>query len=97
MFSLLIAAAAVAAIPVTAPGPEGPLAGTFVDAGKTAPVVLIIPGSGPTDRDGNNPMGITAAPYRMLAEALATKGVSTVRIDKRGLSGAKPQLPTRTR
>jgi pimeloyl-ACP methyl ester carboxylesterase len=73
---------------MTAPGPKGPLEGTFVDAGAKAPVVLIIPGSGPTDRDGNNPLGVAAAPYRMLAEALAAKGVSTVRIDKRGLFGS---------
>jgi uncharacterized protein len=83
------AAAAAAAVPMTAPGPQGPLAGTLLDAGKGAPVVLIIPGSGPTDRDGNNPMGVTAAPYRLLAEALADNGVSTVRIDKRGLGGSK--------
>lgn len=89
MISLWIAAAAVVAIPMTAPGPQGPLEGTFLDAGKNAPVVLIIPGSGPTDRDGNNPMGVTSAPYRLLAEALGAKGVSTVRIDKRGLGGSK--------
>jgi pimeloyl-ACP methyl ester carboxylesterase len=90
MLSLVIAAAAVAAAtPLTAPGPQGLLAGTLVDAGRHAPVVLIIPGSGPTDRDGNNPMGVAAASYRLLAEALATKGVSTVRIDKRGLGGSK--------
>ena len=93
MVTLLIAAAAAAAIPVTAPGPQGPLAGTLVDAGKTAPVVLIIPGSGPTDRDGNNPLGVTAAPYRLLADALAGKGVSSVRIDKRGLFGSKGAIP----
>jgi pimeloyl-ACP methyl ester carboxylesterase len=89
MFSVLLAAAVAAAIPITAPGPQGSLAGTFLDAGAHAPVVLIIPGSGPTDRDGNNPLGVTAAPYRLLAEALADKGVSTVRIDKRGLFGSK--------
>jgi hypothetical protein len=89
MISLLMAAAAVAAIPMTAPGPQGPLEGTFLDAGKSAPVVLIIPGSGPTDRDGNNPMGVTSSPYRLLAEALGANGVSTVRIDKRGLGGSK--------
>ena len=81
--------AAAASMAMTAPGPQGPLAGTFLDAGKHAPVVLIIPGSGPTDRDGNNPLGITAAPYRMLAESLAAKGVSSVRIDKRGMFGSK--------
>jgi uncharacterized protein len=89
MLSLLIAAVAAAVIPIAAPGPQGDLAGTFVDAGQGAPVVLIIPGSGPTDRDGNNPLGVAAAPYRLLAEALAGKGVSTVRIDKRGLFGSK--------
>jgi pimeloyl-ACP methyl ester carboxylesterase len=93
MFGILIAAAAVAAaVPLTAPGPQGPLEGSFVDAGKHAPVVLIIPGSGPTDRDGNNPMGMTAAPYRLLAEALASKGVSSVRIDKRGMFGSKAAI-----
>jgi pimeloyl-ACP methyl ester carboxylesterase len=87
--ALLAALAAATAIPMTAPGPKGPLAGTFLDAGTKAPVVLIIPGSGPTDRDGNNPLGITAAPYRLLAEALGAKGVSSVRIDKRGMFGSK--------
>jgi pimeloyl-ACP methyl ester carboxylesterase len=89
MLSVSIAiAAAAAAASITATGPEGPLAGSFVDAGRHAPVVLIIPGSGPTDRDGNNPLGVTAAPYRLLAEALAGHRVSTVRIDKRGLFGS---------
>ena len=89
MLSVLIAAATAAAVPMTAPGPQGPLAGTYLDAGRKAPVILIIPGSGPTDRDGNNPLGGTASPYRLLAEALADKGISTVRIDKRGLGGSK--------
>jgi len=92
MLSVMIAAAALAASPITAPGPKGPLEGTHVDAGKKAPVVLIIPGSGPTDRDGNNPMGLSAAPYRLLAEALAAKGVSSVRVDKRGMFGSKAAI-----
>jgi uncharacterized protein len=92
MLGIMIAAAAAAAAPISAPGPQGPLAGTYLDAGKHAPVVLIIPGSGPTDRDGNNPMGLSAAPYRMLAEALAGKGVSSVRIDKRGMFGSKSAI-----
>ena len=63
---------------------------------KDAPVVVIIPGSGPTDRDGNNPLGVTAAPYRLLAEALAAQGVSTLRADKRGMFGSKAAIPNRT-
>lgn len=98
MPGLLIAAALASAplpvsvpapVEVTAPGPQGALAGTLLDPGKGAPAVLVIPGSGPTDRDGNNPMGIAAAPYRLLAEALAARGVATLRIDKRGMFGSK--------
>ena len=89
MLPVLLAAAAAVAVPITAPGPQGPLAGTFLEASKDAPVVLVVAGSGPTDRDGNNPLGVTAAPYRLLAEALADRGVSSVRIDKRGLGGSK--------
>jgi uncharacterized protein len=71
-------------------GPSGTLQGTLAapEAGPKAPVAIIIPGSGPTDRDGNNPLGVTAASYRLLAEALAAKGVSTIRIDKRGMFGS---------
>jgi pimeloyl-ACP methyl ester carboxylesterase len=66
----------------------GDLAGTLIDAGKDAPLVLIIPGSGPTDCDGNNSVGQSGT-YRMLAQALATRGISTVRIDKRGMFGSR--------
>lgn len=89
MLTILAAMTAVAVAPkesaIRAPGPLAPLAGTLVEAGEGAPVVLIIAGSGPTDRDGNNPMGVAAAPYRLLAEALAARGISTVRTDKRGM------------
>ena len=90
MIELMIAAAAaVAAVPLTAPGPQGPLAGTFENAGQGSPIVLMIPGSGPTDRDGNSPLGLTAGSLRLLAEALAADGVSSVRVDKRGMFGSK--------
>ena len=94
MSALLLAAALAAAAALTerqltAPGPLAPLSATLLDAGKRAPVVVIIPGSGPTDRDGNNPLGVTAASYRLLAEALAKRGITTVRIDKRGMFGSK--------
>ncbi|NJC04750.1 hypothetical protein GGQ97_000543 [Sphingomonas kaistensis] len=94
MLSLLLAAAAVlaAAPPVATEvkaGPNDALAGTLLKpAGKARAAMIIIPGSGPTDRDGNNPAGIKAASYRKLAEALAARGVATVRIDKRGMFGS---------
>ncbi|MEA3062030.1 MAG: uncharacterized protein QOJ94_1811 [Sphingomonadales bacterium] len=98
MISLLLAATlAAASTPVSreveAPGPQGPLKGTMLSASSSrAPVLLIIPGSGPTDRDGNNPLGVKASPYRLLAEALAADGVSTVRIDKRGMFGSRAAI-----
>jgi hypothetical protein len=77
---------------VEAPGPLGllgPLRGSLVRAqAPGAPVVLIVPGSGPTDRDGNGPLGLKSQSYRLLAEGLAARGVSTVRIDKRGMFGS---------
>lgn len=80
-----------------APGPQGPLKGTLLTpdavSARQAPAVLIIPGSGPTDRDGNNPLGVKAAPYRLLAEALAQRGLSSVRIDKRGMFASSGAIP----
>ena len=79
---------------ITAPGPSGPLNGTLTlpseaDAEPDAdPIILIVPGSGPTDRDGNSPLGIAAASYRMLAHALAERDIASVRIDKRGMHGS---------
>jgi len=84
-------AEAPAGEPIEAAGPLAPLSGTLLrpGAGGEGPVALIIPGSGPTDRDGDNPLGVTAAPYRLLAEALAERGIATVRIDKRGMFASK--------
>ncbi len=80
--------------PLTAPGPSGPLAGTLrLAPAQHAPVVLIIPGSGPVDRDGNSPAGLQAATYRFLAEGLALHGITTLRIDKRGLFGSQAAVP----
>jgi pimeloyl-ACP methyl ester carboxylesterase len=57
---------------------------------KTSPVILIIAGSGPTDRDGNSPiMGLQTNAYKMLSEGLAKKGISSVRFDKRGIAKSK--------
>ena len=74
---------------IEAPGPAGPLRGTLLSpATGDVPVVLIVPGSGPTDRNGNNPYGIRASTYRLLAEGLLDRGIASVRIDKRGMYGS---------
>ena len=84
-----LGAAAPVETQVEAPGPVGPLRGTMLaPADGARAVVLILPGSGSTDRDGNSPAGVRAAPYRLLAEGLAERGIATVRIDKRGILGS---------
>jgi uncharacterized protein len=78
---------------VQASGPLAPLKGTMLaPAGGKGPMVLIIPGSGPTDRDGNNPLGVKASTYRLLAEGLAARDIGTVRIDKRGMFGSRAAI-----
>ena len=78
---------------ITAPGPQGELHGSFVAPANGRPIVLIIPGSGPTDRDGNNPLGMRAASYKLLAEGLAESGIGSVRIDKRGMFASVAAVP----
>jgi len=71
-------------------GPNQALSGTLLQSvGEPRATVLILPGSGPTDRDGNNPAGVRANSYKLLAEGLAARGVATLRIDKRGLYGSR--------
>jgi pimeloyl-ACP methyl ester carboxylesterase len=55
------------------------------------PVVLLIAGSGPTDRDGNTPLiqGKNNM-LRQLAEQLADRGVASLRYDKRGVAASRP-------
>lgn len=72
--------------PVEIPGPEGPLGAEMIAVDGAAHAVIIIPGSGLIDRDGNAAgTGINSDLYRQLAEGLAEAGVASLRIDKRGL------------
>jgi pimeloyl-ACP methyl ester carboxylesterase len=77
--------------------PTGAIAGTLAlpsDAGKPT-VVLIIAGSGPTDRDGNS-RGFPGRndSLRMLAAALADAGFASVRYDKRGIGASLAAGPS---
>ena len=89
MISLILAAGLLTdpvAAPVTLPSEPAPLHGTLLTpVGPTRAAALIIAGSGPTDRNGNNPLGVSASSYRLLAEGLAGQGIATVRADKRGV------------
>jgi len=56
------------------------------------PGVVLIGGSGPTDRDGNNrylPAKIDL--LKQIAELLANNGIATLRYDKRGIGASTPQ------
>jgi hypothetical protein len=65
---------------------EGSLLTSDVKGSNT--VALIIAGSGPTDRNGNNP-SMTNNALKMLAEELALVGISSLRYDKRGIGQSK--------
>lgn len=51
-------------------------------------VALIIAGSGPTDRDCNNPM-MKCDAYKKLAYGLAENNIASLRYDKRGIAESK--------
>ena len=56
-------------------------------AKEKIPIVLIIAGSGPTDRDGNN-SNMSNNSLKMIAEELAKSGIASVRYDKRGIGAS---------
>ncbi len=72
----------------------GSLYGTLTLPSKLpAPVVLIIAGSGPTDRNGNSGV-IQPNSYALLAAALAARGIASVRYDKRGIAASRAAGPS---
>jgi len=68
--------------------PTGTIYGTLsLPTKMPAPAVLIIAGSGPTDRDGNSGP-IRAGSYKLLAADLAVRGIASIRYDKRGIAAS---------
>jgi hypothetical protein len=70
------------------------LAGTLALPAGTGkfPAVLLIPGSGPTDRDGNEPF-IQMDVLKDIAERLQADGIATLRFDKRAVQRYSKQWP----
>jgi len=56
---------------------------------EPSPVVLILAGSGPTDKDGNSALAGKNDSLKMLAEGLANEEIASVRYDKRGIGDNK--------
>lgn len=82
--------------PVSLMTATGTIAGSMLmPAGKSkVPVMLIIAGSGPTDRDGN--VAVANAnnnSLKFLSEALAGAGIASVRYDKRGVAASAAAAP----
>lgn len=92
---LLQAAPVIAQRPIDLDTGSGVLHGSLLlpMADKPVPVVLMISGSGPTDRDGNNPQGGRNDSLRKLALLLANHGIASVRYDKRGVASGQPLAP----
>ena len=66
--------------------PTGNIEGTLLVPSKEhSPLVLIIAGSGPTDRDGNN-ISLQNNSLKMIAQGLYMNDIASFRFDKRGIS-----------
>jgi len=74
---------------------QGTLHGTLLKPSGTQPVsvALLIAGSGPTDRDGNNPEGGQNDSLKRLAQSLAKHGIASLRYDKRGVAASRAATP----
>lgn len=72
-----------------------PLAGTLTlpASGDKVPALLLIQGSGPTDRDGNQPPHLLTDLLKDLALLLAELGIASLRCDKRGMGAVAASLP----
>lgn len=72
--------------PIVLTTDTGAIYGTLLVPNSTdkIPVVLIIAGSGATDRNGNNPI-MTNNSLKMLAEGLLDHNIASIRFDKRGV------------
>lgn len=85
-----LAAADASSTSATLHAANGALCGTLrlPEGPGPHPVVLIVAGSGPTDRDGNTSFGIRTDAYAELATELAQRGVASLRYDKRGVGAS---------
>ncbi|YAF56771.1 Hydrolase-4 domain-containing protein [Pseudomonas sp. E141] len=90
-----LAQATVLQRPISLDTGNGELFGSLLlpKSDAPVPVVLIISGSGPTDRDGNNPDGGRNDSLKRLAWVLAKHNIASVRYDKRGVAASLAATP----
>jgi uncharacterized protein len=95
---LLALALLICALATNASAGESRVRIGAIDAVLTVPadverpvVALLIAGSGSTDHDGNGPQ-IKPATLKKLSEQLVARNIATLRYDKRGAGGWKPEF-----
>ena len=62
--------------------------------GGSDTAVLIVAGSGPTDRNGNSGQGLNSYAYKMLSDELVKSGIAVLRYDKRAIGRSTLNDPT---
>jgi dienelactone hydrolase len=62
-------------------------------ANSKVPALLLLAGSGPTDRNGNQPPLLITDLLRQIAHGLADHGIASLRFDKRGMDANSGELP----
>jgi pimeloyl-ACP methyl ester carboxylesterase len=87
-FVMLLSLYAYSQEPIVLKTGTGEIKGTLIlpENKKNIPLVLIISGSGPTDRNGNSSYGGDNNSLKFLAEELSKNGIASVRFDKRGIA-----------
>ena len=88
--TITVATAPAVGETVQIPGPAGPLEGEILRAHNALQWVIIIPGSGPIDRNGNSEeLGLNSDTSALLAQEYLSIGLTSLRIDKRGFFGSR--------
>lgn len=90
LYMLMTLCAAVGSIAaereVTIVCPWGGIAATLATPDvATDTAILIVAGSGPTDRNGNSGLNLNTYTYKMLSDALTDEGFAVLRYDKRAI------------
>ncbi len=97
LFATTSGAHAQTEAPIVLTTATGTIDGTLLLPATSAPVpaVLIIAGSGPTDRDGNS-KGLPGKndSLKMMAQALQSAGIASIRFDKRGIAASAAAGPS---
>ncbi len=72
---------------------RGTLTLPSLDQESAITVAILVAGSGPTDRDGNNVI-LRNNSLRMLSDSLVNNGIATIRYDKRGIGESVGNVST---